>query len=381
MADAGMDLPGQTPPGVSRAGRPGWMTRLISSPRFQRWAAGNLLTRRMVRREGEALFDLLAGFCHSQILMAFVQLEIAEKVIEGAKTPAQLALACDVPPERMVILLRASQALGLIKAKRRGAYGLTQRGAALIGVPGLTQMIRHHDILYRDLADPVAFFRGETETELARFWPYVFGGDMAPEVAATYSDLMAKSQELVAQDTLRCVNFKGITRLMDVGGGSGAFLEAVGHDYADLQLTVFDLPQVAPASVERFAQAGMAQRAQYACGSFKTDPLPEGADAISLIRVLYDHSDATVADLLAKCFAALPDAGRLIISEPMLGHDRPQKAGDVYFALYTLAMQTGKTRSVHEIAALCEAAGFTITAKPRPMRPFVTGCLEARKSL
>ena len=35
-------------------------------------------------------------------------------------------------------------------------------------------MIAHHDVLYRDLADPVAFFRGETDTELARFWPYVF---------------------------------------------------------------------------------------------------------------------------------------------------------------------------------------------------------------
>ena len=38
-------------------------------------------------------------------------------------------------------------------------------------------------------------------------------------------------------------------------------------------------------------------------------PCPTGADAISLVRVLYDHDDATVARLLAPVHAALPRAG------------------------------------------------------------------------
>ncbi len=68
-------------------------------------------------------------------------------------------------------------------------------------------MIRHHAVFYRDLADPVALLRGGAETELARFWPYVFGasGPIDPEVAATYSGLMADTQAMVAEDTLRLV--------------------------------------------------------------------------------------------------------------------------------------------------------------------------------
>ena len=357
----------------------GWSARLIASQKFQNWAARSFLTRRLVRREGEALFDLLSGFCKSQVLMALVQLDIPAQLLDRPMTDAQLSLSCGVPPERMVILLRAAVAIKLIKQKRGGRFCLTQRGAALVGVPGLSEMIRHHDILYRDLADPAAFFRGETETELASFWPYVFGGAMAPDVAETYSDLMAQSLDLVAQDTLRMIDLSGIETHMDVGGGSGAWLEAVGRRYPDLNLVLFDLPEVAPTARPRFDAAGFGARARIETGSFKTDPVPSGADAISLVRVLYDHSDDTVAQLLAKCHAALPEDGRLIITEPMLGGAKPDPAGDVYFALYTLAMQTGKTRSVQDISALCNAAGFDVVATPKPLRPFVTGCLHARK--
>lgn len=374
MADAAADMP------IARGPRfAGWTSRLIASRRFQKWAAGSALTRRMVKREGEALFDVLSGFCQSQILMALVQFDIPQMLLDRPLTPDELAARCDVPRERMVILLRAATALHLLKSKRGGKIALTRRSAALVGVPGLAAMIRHHDILYRDLADPAAFFRGETETELASFWPYVFGGDMDPQVADTYSDLMAQSLELVAEDTLRSVDLSGIDILMDVGGGSGAFLEMVGRAYPNLNLTLFDLPQVAPAAKPRFARAGMVARSEIKCGSFKDDPIPRGADAISLVRVLYDHSDATVATLLEKCFTALPAGGRLIITEPMSGGNNPDRAGDVYFALYTLAMQTGKTRSVDEIKALCIAAGFEITASPPPRRAFITRCLQARK--
>ena len=374
MSDAPADMP------MPGRGFRGWQSRLIASRKFQKWAAGFPLTRRLVRREGEALFDLLAGFCHSQILMALVQFDIPAMLMERDANAQALSLRCNVPLERMEILLRAGVALKLLKAKRGGRYGLSRTGAALVGVPGLSQMIRHHDVLYRDLADPVAFFRGEVDTELADFWPYVFGGEMAADVAATYSDLMAQSQILVAEDTLRSVDLKSVDTLMDVGGGSGAFLEAVGQRYADMQLRLFDLPEVAPSAETRFALAGMSARAEIRSGSFRKDALPTGADAISLIRVLYDHSDDTVRDLLSKCFAALPVGGRLIISEPMSGGDRPERAGDAYFALYTLAMRTGKARSAAQIATLCDAAGFSEIKTPKPIRPFVTGCVEAVKS-
>jgi demethylspheroidene O-methyltransferase len=228
----------------------------------------------------------------------------------------------------------------------------------------------------------VAFLRGETETELARFWPYVFGagGATDPEVAATYSGLMTDTQGLVAEDTLRLVDLSGVRHLMDVGGGTGAFLAAAARRNTAMRLTLFDLPAVVPEARARFAALGLSDRVEVVPGSFRDDPLPRGADAISLVRVLYDHADATVRALLAAAHAALPPGGQLIVSEPMSGGARPDPITDTYFAIYTLAMGTGRTRSAPAIAALLSEAGFVgIRIRPGP-RPFVTSVVVARRA-
>lgn len=365
---------------TATAWRGGWLNRLVAKPGFQSWASRFLLTRGQARRDGAALFDIVQGFVQSQVLMALVELDVFRRLRSGPQTAAILGKACDVPAARMEVLLQAGAALSLLKRKGE-RYAMARKGAALLGVPGLEAMIRHHRAFYDDLRDPVALLRGPETTHLSQFWPYVFGvqGTVAPDVARTYSDLMAQSQQLVAEDTLRTVSLAGISNLLDVGGGTGAFLEAAGQANAAMQMMLFDLPPVVPDAQARFESAGMAHRVAITPGSFLEDPLPGGADAISLVRVLYDHSDETVRALLAKVYNALPEGGRLIISEPMGGGKRPEKAGDVYFAFYTMAMQTGRARSAAEIGALCEEAGFRGIQSKSPSRAYVTRVLTAVK--
>jgi len=281
----------------------------------------------------------------------------------------------------MEILLQACAALRLLTRRRDGRFALARRGAALRGVPGLAEMIAHHRVFYRDLVDPVALLRGEADTELSRFWPYVFGAGAAadPATAQRYSDLMAATQGLVAQDTLAQGPLNRARHLLDVGGGTGAFVAAAARAHPTLNATLFDLPAVVAGAGARLDAAGVSDRVRVAAGSFRDDPLPEGADTVSLIRVLYDHADPTVMALLAKVFAVLPPGGQLVISEPMAGGARPEPAGDAYFAFYTLAMGTGKARSAACIADLCRAAGFDTIATPRPARPYVTSIVTARK--
>ena len=115
-------------------------------------------------------------------------------------------------------------------------------------------------------------------------------------------------------------------------------------------------------------------------GNFRTDRLPGGADAISLVRVLYDHGDDTVAGLLARVAAALPPGGRLLVAEPMSGGARPTRFGDGYFAFYTMAMRTGHVRApARDRRARWPGPASTDVRDPRTLRPFVTGIVTARK--
>ena len=369
--------------GRPAAPRRGWdwrgaRNRLAASPRFQSWAARNPLTRRRVRRDGEAMMDLVAGFVHAQVLAALVELRLLDRLSDAPADVGALAGAHGIAPHRMTALLRAGAALGLLERQGEG-WRTSLRGAALTGVPGLRAMIAHHGAFYRDLADPVALLRGG-ETELAALWPYVLGAGAAtdPDRAARYSALMSDSMGPVAEETLAAVSLRGVRHLMDVGGGTGAFLAAAAAR-THAALTLFDLPAVAPAAAARFEAAGLSGRARVVSGSFRDDPLPQGADAISLVRVLYDHEDATVAALLRAVHAALPPGGRLIVSEPMSGGAAPTRAGDAYFALYCMAMGTGRVRSAAEIAALLRGAGFARIASRPTGRAFVTSVVEARR--
>ena len=359
-----------------------WRTALLGSRAFQRAAARAPFAARVARKDGEALFDLVAGFVHSQVLRSFVDLDMATRLADRPKRAEELALEAGLPPERMRVLCQAAASLNLMRRRRDGRYALGRLGAALPGIPGLAQMITHHDVLYRDLEDATAFFTDGSGTELAEFWPYVFGatGDVSAETAETYSELMAESQTLVAEEALRVVDLKGVTTLLDVGGGTGAFLTAAGLANPGLHLHLFDLPVVADGAAARFARNGLTERSTITGGNFRTDAIPADTDALSLVRVLYDHSDETVRMLLAKAHAAISDGGRLIVAEPMSGGSRPMRSTDAYFAVYCMAMRTGRVRSAEEIANLLIEAGFSDVTPVKTARPFITSVVTARKS-
>jgi len=351
-----------------------WRNNLISNPKFQSWAATVPGVRRFVARDGKKLFDLVGGFVTTQVLLACVELEVFAKVKNGPLSCTELARQCDLPPGRMELLCRAAVGAELLQVRRDGCFELSRLSAAMTGVPGLMDMIEHHRLLYRDLNDPVRLLRGEVQTELAEFWPYVFGqSGIAPETAEKYSKLMADSLVLVAQETLQTVSLSRATCLMDVGGGTGGFLEAVSAQYPELDLKLFDLPEVV--AKPKFHSLKLEVHG----GSFREDVLPVGADAISLVRVMYDHSDETVNRLLAKIFAALPPGGRVILSEPMADDASPNRAIDGYFAFYTLAMRTGQVRTRQKVAQMLENVGFGGIELHKPQRAFITSVVTAVK--
>ncbi|MFO6465187.1 methyltransferase [Jannaschia sp. KMU-145] len=355
--------------------------RLVASRRFQSIVAAIPGLRRIARADGEALFDLVAGFVHSQILSAVVELRLLHRLMDGPAEARDLATHAGLETDRMTQLCDGAVALGLMRRRRDGRYAIARRGAALLGVPGLEGMIRHHAVLYRDLADPLALLRGG-ETELSAFWPYVFGAGAAsnPETARRYSDLMSESQALVAEETLRRVDLSRAGTVLDIGGGTGAFLTALGQAHSAPDLHLFDLPAVVPDAQARFEAAGLGSRSRITAGSFRDDPLPGGADTITLIRVLYDHDDATVAALLRAAHDALPSGGRLVVSEPMTGGAAPNRSGDAYFAFYCMAMRTGRARSPERIATMLREAGFAEVDDHGTSRPFVTHVLSGKRA-
>jgi demethylspheroidene O-methyltransferase len=287
-----------------------------------------------------------------------------------------------LPQDATDRLLAAAASLRLVEQRSDGRYGLGVLGAALVGNPGVVAMIEHHALLYADLRDPVALLRGERDrTELGRYWAYAGNPDaaaLAPEQVADYSRLMADSQPLVTREILAAYPLRRHRRLLDVGGGDGSFVCAVAAAVPTLALQLFDLPAVADRASARFAASGLAQRATAFGGDFRRDALPAGADLVTLVRVLFDHPDETVLELLAAVRRTMPADGTLLIAEPMAGTSGAEPMGAAYFGFYLMAMGRGRSRSPADFEQLLGRAGFTdIRLVPTPS-PLQTGILVAR---
>jgi len=360
----------------------GWRDRLLSDPDFQRRSLRWPVTRPIARRRMRALFDLCSGFVYSQVLLACTRLRLIEALADGPRGIDELAACLDVPRKGLQRLLEAAVSLRLVDDRGRDGYGLGSLGAALRGNPAVAMMIQHHSDLYADLADPVALLRGELHgTRLGRFWAYADrpdpGGLPGAQVAG-YTDLMAASQDLIASQVLDAYPVGRHRSLLDVGGGSGAFVRAALERAARLRAEIFDLPAVAERAAESLCETGYDARARATGGDFIADELPVGHDLVTLVRILHDHDDEQVMTLLRAIRRAIAPDGVVLIAEPMLGTRGAEPVAAAYFGFYLMAMGQGRPRSPERIGAMLRQTGFGRLRCHRTSAPLLVRVLSAR---
>ena len=385
---------------AEKPARPGlklrWLNarnRVLANPAFQRFAMRNPLMRRTARFHANAMFAVISGFVQTKALTATVDAGVIRRLSDGAARTDELAQGAGLSLEAMQRLLGAARAIDLVELAAPDLWVLGQRGAALSTNQGALAMIEHHKIFYDDLADPIAMLKGgRGQGKLAAFWTYAPAagrGDPAAADAASwqgdgdgavapYSALMAVSQPMVAEQVLDAYDFSRHQCLMDVGGGHGAFLAEVAQRHPRLSLKLFDLPAVVAGAKARLAARGISHAALHG-GSFRDDPLPQGADVISLVRICHDHDDDVVRTLLKKAHAALPPGGRVVLAEPMAGTVGAEVMGDAYFGLYLWAMGSGRPRDQAAYLALLAEAGFGNAREVGTALPMVTRLIVAQR--
>ncbi len=338
--------------------------RLFASPKFQHWAARLPGIKWIANSRANGAFNLLAGFAYSQILRAYVEGGLFDVLKDGPLGAGAVAARLGLSHEAALTLLRAGRPLMLSEEPAPDHWMLGEQGAVFASNPGVQAMVRHHRLLYADLADPLALLRADRKepTTLSRFWTYagaLQGVTERGEDTAEYSQLMAASQHFVADEVLASVSFRDAERLLDVGGGHGAFLRHIGSAWPHLKLGLFDLPEVAQTGAQLLGEALGAQRVTGHPGNFFSDSIPRGYDLVSLVRILHDHDDAPAQALLANIRKSLAPGARLLIAEPMAQVPGAEPMGEAFFGLYLWAMGSGRPRSPAEIIAMTRAAGFS----------------------
>jgi len=355
-----------------------WRNRLLADPKIQNLAVAVPFVRPVANAKAREIFDLCIGFVHTQVITACIELDLFEHLADGPLSVDQVAERSNLSPDAASKLLAAATALKLFVRDRDGRYRLGERGAAVRGTAGIAEIIRHNQVFYRDLTDPVGLLRGEKrgQTELASYWPYAEGaagvGALSADQVSPYTDFMSASQPFIADDVIAAYDFSRHSALLDIGGGDGTFAARVAAATPELKVGVFDLPSVAARAEARFEASGLAGRSAVHGGDFHRDPIPGGYDCVALVRILLDHDDTAVSALLARIRVAMPAGGRLVVAELMSETPGAETISDAYFGLYLLAMGRGRPRSAAHIIRLMEEAGFVGCQPLRTRRTLMT---------
>ncbi len=164
-------------------------------------------------------------------------------------------------------------------------------------------------------------------------------------------------------------------RVIDVGGGHGAYSIALARRYPNLEAVVFDLPPAVEVAEELIARARLGGRVRTRAGDFKVDSLGTAEfDLALLFGVLVAEDEAEIRRLLGKTFSALKPGGTVAVREFFLEEDRTGPLDAVLFDLHMLvSTDRGRAHTVGEVFGWLGVAGFADprlleAAEPEPVR-------------
>ena len=146
--------------------------------------------------------------------------------------------------------------------------------------------------------------------------------------------------------------------MADLGGGTGGLLSGLLTAFPGMRGVLMDLPETVGRARAVLAEAGVADRCQVIGGSF-FDPVPSGADAYVMKRVLYSWPDDACAGGLSMIRESMAPGGRVIVLDPILRRG-PESSMTKVQDLLVLAVDRGHTRTRKEMAALAERSGFRL---------------------
>lgn len=331
----------------------------------------------------DQIMELTTGLWASQTLVAAESLDLFTLVSErGGATTEEVATDLGIEERPADVLLTACAGLGL----------LTREGGRYRNAPAAEQyLVRGRETFFGDYVRMLRDFVNPgwmkiTDAVLSNSpsrWAELeekddnFGSKARP--AYFWTGLFPLSTA-TASALATSVDLSQSRRLLDVGGGGGAFAIELARRNPGLDVTIYDLPHVCDLTAERVTAAELDDRISLHRGDFFVDEqLPLDHDTVLLSMILHDWDEPRNRELLRKCFDALPNGGTVVVSELLVDDD---KTGPRDAALMSMTMLTGtwgRNYTAAEYGLWLRDVGFDDVRTIRFRAPAANGALVASK--
>ncbi|MGC4116848.1 MAG: methyltransferase [Myxococcales bacterium] len=310
----------------------------------------------------DELAETVRGYMQSRVVLTGLELDvftvIARLTQEAGATACRserLSTALKTDPRATTTLLDALVALGLL-SKKDGVYANAPSAARFL-VAGAkddaTSALKHNLSLWKTwskLTEVVRTGKPAEHDELDSR-----GDDWTtPFIAA-----MHKNAALRAPMVVKAVGAEAARRMIDIGGGSGAYSIAFAQANPALAVDVFDLVTVVPIATGHIAAAGLTDRVRTRIGDLRSESFGSGYDLALLSAICHMLGPDENRDLLRRVFACLASGGRLVIQDHVMDDDKTTPRAGAMFAINMLVgTPHGSTFSQKEYSDWLVEAGF-----------------------
>lgn len=167
-----------------------------------------------------------------------------------------------------------------------------------------------------------------------------------------------------AREIASLLNLQEVKRLLDVGGGSGAFSFEFIRRNNNLKAIIFDLPEVIKLTRKYIKSEGLNRRIDTIAGDYLKDNLGKNYDMIFLSAIIHSNSYEENMKLIKRCSKVLNKKGLLVISDWVMNNERTKPYAGAIFALNMLVnTEAGDTYTKQEISEWFSQAGIKLIKK------------------
>lgn len=300
------------------------------------------------------LTETMHGFQESRVLLTAVELDVFTAVGHGA-TGAEVSKKLQTNARATEVLLNALVALDALTKKDGTFYNTSETARYLVaGSPDYARPALMHTVhMFQSWATLTDCVRAGT----AVVPPGVEKQD--PQWTESFIAAMHSGAQGTAERLVRSVGVRGVRRLLDIGGGSGAYSIAFAKASPALHAEVLDLAAVVPIAQRHVAEAGLADRISTRIGDLTVDEFGKEYDLILLSAICHMLDPEQNQDLFRRCYRALVRGGRIVIRDFILEPDRTAPKWVALFAINMLVgTKSGSTYTEAEYKTWLTGAGF-----------------------
>jgi SAM-dependent methyltransferase len=315
------------------------------------------------------LQNIAQSYGQSAALMAAVEIGVFTAISKGAGTYEEVARSVDIHPtsaERLMVMLCAAGLLQKSEGRHRNAPDVER--FLVEGEPGyMGPWITFTKPQWNEWGRLSDHLRVKALKVMGSIETFTVA-DARRYHNATYSIGMGAGRRFVRQ-----VDLSKRKRIMDIGGGSGAYCIAAAKAYPAIRAVVLDLPVVCEVARDFIAENGASDRVEAQPCNFTRDAFPTDCDVAIMASNLPMYSREVIAGVIRKAHDALLPGGEMHLIGETTNNERTGPWGPAYWGLGQAVVDSlGLAHSEADVIGYFRDAGFKDVA----VHEFIAGALS-----